>query len=111
MACALYCVGQEGLHTSLKPEEALTYLYGGRMVGLSSQAAVRSTIEVQRLAIACTEQLRHHPDCTTIVEVDKSLFWIQTSVQTFLTNAIEVIYKLQLGLRKRTGIPQILEHE
>ncbi len=41
---ALHCLGQEGLHTSLKSEEALIYLYDDRMVGLSSQAAVGSTI-------------------------------------------------------------------
>ncbi len=35
VAYALYCVGREGLLTSLKPEEALIYLYDGRMVGLS----------------------------------------------------------------------------
>ncbi len=34
---ALHCLGQEGLHTSLKPEEGLIYLYDDRMVGLSSQ--------------------------------------------------------------------------
>ncbi len=34
-----YALGQEDLHTSLKPEEALIYLYDGRMVGVSSQAA------------------------------------------------------------------------
>ncbi len=64
-------------------------IYDGRMVGLSSQAADGSTLGCTRLAIACTEQLRHYPDQT----VDKSLFWIQTSVhvQTFLTNAIEGI--------------------
>ena len=26
----VYCIGQEGLYTSLKPEEALIYLYNGR---------------------------------------------------------------------------------
>ncbi len=29
------CVGQEGLYTSLKPEETLIYLYDGPMVGMS----------------------------------------------------------------------------
>ncbi len=33
VAYALHCLGQEGLHTSLKPEEGLIYLYNGRMVG------------------------------------------------------------------------------
>ncbi len=27
VAYALHCLGQEGLHTSLKPEEGLIYLY------------------------------------------------------------------------------------
>ncbi len=44
VAYAFHCLGQEGLHTSLKPEEGLIYLYDGRMVGLSSQASVGSTI-------------------------------------------------------------------
>ncbi len=35
VAYAFYCVGLEGLHTSLKPEEVLIYLYDGRMVELS----------------------------------------------------------------------------
>ncbi len=35
VAYAIYCVGLEGLHTSLKLEEALIYLYDGRMVELS----------------------------------------------------------------------------
>ncbi len=64
VAYAIYCVGLEGLHTSLKPAEALIYLYDGRT------------------------NLRH-PDHTTIIEVDESLFWLQTSVQAFSTNAIE----------------------
>ncbi len=34
---AIYCVGQEGFYTSLKPEEALIYLYDGRMVGMMSR--------------------------------------------------------------------------
>ncbi len=36
VAYAIYCVGLEGLHTSLKPEEALIYLYDGRMTVWSS---------------------------------------------------------------------------
>ncbi len=39
VAYVLYCVGQEGLHTSLKPEEALIYL-------------VVLQLEAPRLAIA-----------------------------------------------------------
>ncbi len=46
VAYAIYCVGLEGLHTSLKPGEALIYLYDGRMVELSWQAAVGSTIDL-----------------------------------------------------------------
>ncbi len=46
VAYAIYCVGLEGLHTGLKPTEALIYLYDGRMVELSSQAAVGSTIDL-----------------------------------------------------------------
>ncbi len=44
VAYALHCLGQEGLHTRLKPEEALIYLYDGRMIGLYSQASVGSTM-------------------------------------------------------------------
>ncbi len=43
VAYAIYYVCLEGLHTSLKPEEAI---YGGRMVELSSQAAVGSTTDL-----------------------------------------------------------------
>ncbi len=95
-------LAKKGLYASLKPEEALVYLYDGRMVGLSSQAAVGSTMEAQRLAIVCMEQLRH-PDHTTIAEVDKSLFWLQTSVQTFLTYANRGFIKPQLGFKKENG--------
>ncbi len=45
---ALYCVGQEGLHTSLKPEEALIYLYDGRMAGMMSELGA-----VQAMASLC----------------------------------------------------------
>ncbi len=44
-------LGLKGLHTSLKPEKALIFLYDGRTAGMSSQVAVGSHI----LAIACTE--------------------------------------------------------
>ncbi len=42
----------------------------------------------QRLAInnLYGTKLRH-PDHRTIIKVDKGLFWLQTSVQAFLTNA------------------------
>ena len=33
---AFHCLGQEGFHNSLKPEEALIYLYDGRVVFTSS---------------------------------------------------------------------------
>ncbi len=59
VAYAIYCVGLEGLHTSLKPEEAVIYLYDGRMVELSSQATVGS--------IHCLYgTIFRHPDHTTI---------------------------------------------
>ncbi len=35
VAYALHCLGHERLHTSLKPKEALIYLYDGPMVELS----------------------------------------------------------------------------
>ena len=66
---AIYCVGLEGLHTSLKLEEPLIYLYDGIMVELSSQAAVGKR---HRLAIACMEP-------STNVRPSESLFWLQTS--------------------------------
>ncbi len=75
VAYAVYCVGQEDLHTSLKPEKALIYLYDGRMVGLSSQAAVGSTIGSTETCHSLYGTFRH-PDHTTIVEVDKGLFWL-----------------------------------
>ncbi len=76
---AIYCVG---LHTSLEPEEALIYLYDGRMVELSLQAAVGSTIDLYGTKL-------RHPDNTTIIEVLEGLFWLQTSVQASSTDAIE----------------------
>ncbi len=80
--CRLYyCVGQEGLHTSLKPEEALIYLYDGRMVGLFSHAEVGSTIGGTKTCHSRYGTKLRHPDHTTI----------SYSVQAFLTNAIEGI--------------------
>ncbi len=35
ISLALYCVVPEGFHISLKPEEALVYLYDGCMVKIS----------------------------------------------------------------------------
>ena len=72
-------------------KKLLIYLYDGPMVGLSSQAAVGSTVGSTKTCIGLYGTKLRHPDYTTIVEVDKSLFWLQTSVQTFLTNAIEGI--------------------
>ncbi len=46
---------------------------------------VQSQLEAQnqRLAIVSTETKFKHPVHTTIIEVDESLFWLQTSVQAF----------------------------
>ncbi len=76
VAYALHCLGQEGLHTSLKPEEGLIYLYDGRTVGLSISWKHHRK----------HKDLLRHPDHRTIM-VDKGLFWLQTSVQAFLANA------------------------
>ena len=84
VAYALHCLGQEGLHTSLKPEEALIYLYDGRMVDLSHKQQLEASTKTCHNLYGT--KLRH-PDHTTIIEVDKGLFWLQTSVQAFLTNA------------------------
>ncbi len=78
VAYALHCLGQEGFHTSVKPEEALIYLYDGRM---SSQAAVGSTIGSTKTCHNLYGTKLRHPDHTTTIEV------LQTSVQAFLTNA------------------------
>ncbi len=40
MAYVLCCVGQEGLHTSLNPEDALIYLYDGGIVGMSKLGSI-----------------------------------------------------------------------
>ncbi len=42
-----YCIGWEGFHTivyiySLKPEEALIYLYNGHMVGMSQLGSIQA---------------------------------------------------------------------
>ncbi len=65
MAYALHCRGQEGLHTSLKLEEAFIYFYDGRMVGLSSQAAVGSTIGSTKTCHNLYGTKLRHPDHTT----------------------------------------------
>ncbi len=59
VAYALHCLG---LHTSLKPAEALIYLYDGRMVGLSSQAAVGSTIGSTKTCHNLYGTKLRHPD-------------------------------------------------
>ncbi len=41
VAYAIYCVGVEGLSTSLKTEEALISVYDSPMARLSSQVAVK----------------------------------------------------------------------
>ncbi len=69
-AYAVYCIGQEGLLTSLKPEEALICLYDGHMVGLSSQAAVGSTIESTKTCHNLYRTKLRHTDHTTIVYID-----------------------------------------
>ena len=50
VAYAIYCVGLEGLNTSL--EAALIYVYDGRIAGLSSQVAVKRH---HTLPIDCTD--------------------------------------------------------
>ncbi len=50
---ALYCVGWEGLQTSLKPEEAFIYLYDGRMVGMSEIGSIQV---MSSLRWACPSQ-------------------------------------------------------
>ncbi len=88
VAYAIYCVGLEGLHTSLKPARRgshipLRWSYGQVVLASSSW-------KHHRLDITCMERTNvRHPDHTTIIEVDESLFWLQTSVPAFSTNAIE----------------------
>ncbi len=70
VAYAIYCVGLEGLHTSLKPEEAFIYLYNdGRMVGMSELVPYR-LCQVYGASNCC---LLRQLDHTTIVEVYESL--------------------------------------
>ncbi len=77
------------------------------MVGLSSQAAVGSTIGSTKTCHNLYGTKLRYSDHTTIVEVDKSLFWLQISVHAFLTNAIEGIYKATARLQKRErGFPR-----
>ncbi len=77
------------LHTSLKPEEALIYLYNAWLYGrvVFTKAAVGSTIGSTKTCNNLYGTKLRHPDHRTIIKVDKGLFWLQTSVQAFLTNA------------------------
>ena len=80
VAYAIYCVGLEGLNTSLKTEEALIYVYDGPIAGFSSQVAARSSLYTFIIKLR---------DYTAVIEVDESLFWLQTSMKAFWNNAIE----------------------
>ncbi len=75
---ALSCVGLEGLHTSLKPEEALIYLYDGLIVSLASVQAMLWLWQVSCKGYAMAMASLGASNCKTthmtIVEVDKSLF-------------------------------------
>ncbi len=64
---AFHCLGQEGFHTSLRLSSTST------MVGLSSQAAVGSTIGSTKTCHNLYGTKLKHPDHTTIIEVDKGL--------------------------------------
>ncbi len=59
---ALYCVGWEGLQTSLKPEEAFIYLYDGRMVGMSEIGSIQvmSSLWCFQLLLAKTTRPYDH---------------------------------------------------
>ncbi len=74
---ALYCIVPEGFHTSLKPEEALIYLYDSCMVRMSYLRSVQAMGRVW--CLNC--YLRRQHGYTTILDVDESLFCFQTSVQ------------------------------
>ncbi len=54
------------------------------MVGLSTQAAVASTLGSTKTCHSLYGTKLRHPDHTTIIEVDEGL---QNGVQAFLTNA------------------------
>ena len=75
------------MNTSLKTEEALIYV--GPIAGLSlcKYIAVKRhhTLPMHSLYISKVR----HPDHTTVIEVDESLFWLQISVKAFWNNAIE----------------------
>ena len=65
-----------------KTEEALIYVYNRPIARLSSQVHVA----VKRRLY--TSKLRH-PDHTAVIEIDESLFWLQTSVKAFWNNTTE----------------------
>ncbi len=79
MAYAIHCVGLEGLNTSFKTEETFIYVYDGPIAGLSLQVAV----EAPHTSHSLYRPKVRHPDHTTVMEVDESLFWLQTSVKAF----------------------------
>ncbi len=85
VAYAIYCVGLEGLNTSLKTEEALIYVYDGPIAGFSSQVQLEAPYTSHSLYTFIIK-LR---DRTAVIEVDESLFWLQTSMKAFWNNAIE----------------------
>ena len=76
----------------MKPEEALIYLYNGRMVGMFELGFCTDYGKSLTCASNC--------DYMTIVEVDESLFLAQTSVQAFSTTQ----YKPQPQLYRRQSI-------
>ena len=59
ISLALYCVVPEGFHTSLKPEEALIYLYDGCMVRMSYLGSVQAmgSVWCLKLLLAKTTRL------------------------------------------------------
>ncbi len=77
ISLALYCVVPEGFHTSLKPEEALIYLYDGCMVRMPYLESVQAmgSVWCLKLLLAKTTWLYR-----TILDVDESLFCLKTIV-------------------------------
>ncbi len=68
VAYAIYCVGLEGLNISL---EALIYVYDGR---ISRTVFASSSSEAPYTSHSLYRSKLRHPDHTTIIEVDESLF-------------------------------------
>ena len=82
VAYAIYCVGLE------EPEEALIYV--PLRWSYCRVVFARSSWKAPCVDCYSLYGTKHrHPKPTTIIEVDESLFWLQTSVQAFSTNAIE----------------------